>query len=191
MLKNILIVLVLLVLALVVVGFVAPNTIRVERSVVVAAEPAAVHAHLADLKTWPEWSAWTQERDPSATWEFTGAESGVGAVWSWKGADDGLGVGRLEITRSDPQTGIAYDLVFDEGGMQAPGEVVLAGADGQTQVTWVYEGELFPKPMGGLLKLLMGGTISDMIGADFEIGLQGLKQRSEGGAAAPATEEEG
>jgi hypothetical protein len=192
-LKNILIVLVLLLLALVVVGFVAPNTIRVERSVVIAAEPAAVHASLADLRTWPEWSAWTKERDPSATWEFSGADRGVGAVWSWKGADDGLGVGRLEIIRSDPQTGIAYDLVFDENGMQAPGEVVLVSMDGQTQVTWVYEGELGPKPMGGLLKLFMGGMIGDMIGADFEAGLQGLKQRSEGAAPtpAPAPEEQG
>jgi hypothetical protein len=45
--------------------------------------------------------------------------------------------------------------------------------------------------MGGLLKLFMGGMIGDMIGADFEAGLQGLKQRSEGGAVAPGTEEEG
>ena len=39
----------------------------------------------------------------------------------------------------------------------------------------------------------MGGMIGDMIGADFEAGLQGLKQRSEGAAPtpAPAPEEEG
>ena len=67
MLKNVLIVLVLLLLALTVVGFVAPNTIRVERTIEIATQPAAVHVHLADLKTWPEWSAWTQDRDPTAT----------------------------------------------------------------------------------------------------------------------------
>jgi len=185
-LKNVLIVLVLLLLALTVVGFVAPNAIRVERTIEIATEPAAVHVHLADLKTWPEWSAWTQERDPTATWEFTGADSGVGAVWSWQGTKDGLGVGRLEITKSDPQTGIAYDLVFDEDGMQAPGQVLLAGNGGKTRVLWVYEGELSPKPMGGLLKLFMGGMIGDMIGADFETGLQGLKHRAEASAVAPA-----
>lgn len=191
MLKNILIVLVVILLALTVVGFVASNTIRVERGIAIQAEPAAVHAQLADLRTWPEWSAWTKERDPSATWEFSGAASGVGAVWSWSGTKDGLGVGRLEITRSDPQTGIAYDLVFDGDGMQAPGEVNLSGGNGQTQVTWVYEGELGPKPMGGLLKLFMGGMIGDMIGADFVSGLEGLKQRVEGAPAGPAATEEG
>jgi hypothetical protein len=189
MLKNVLIVLVLILLALTVLGFVASNTIRVERGINIQAEPAVVHAQLVDLKTWPEWSAWTQERDPSATWEFTGADSGVGAVWSWNGTKDGLGVGRLEITRSDPQTGIAYDLVFDGDGMQAPGEINLAGANGQTHVTWVYQGELGPKPMGGLLKLFMGGMIGDMIGGDFMTGLEGLKQRVEGTPSEPAVPE--
>jgi hypothetical protein len=58
-------------------------------------------------------------------------------------------------------------------------------------VTWVYEGELGPKPMGGLLKLFMGGMIGDMIGGDFLTGLEGLKRRVEGAPAASAATEEG
>ena len=78
MLKTVLIVVVVLLVVLLGVGFLAPNRLTVERSVVIAAEPAAVHVHLNDIKTWPEWSAWTKEKDPTAKWEFSGAASGVG-----------------------------------------------------------------------------------------------------------------
>ena len=189
MLKKILVVLVLLLLGLTVVGFVAPSMLTVERSITIAAPPAAVHQVLADLKTWPEWSAWTQQRDPSATWEFSGADSGVGAVWSWKGDPKGLGVGRLEITASDPQDGIAYDLAFDEGAMQAPGALRLLSSGGGTHVTWTSQFSMGPKPIGGLMKLFLGGMIGNSVGADFDAGLAGLKQRLETGAPVEPTRE--
>lgn len=189
MLKTVLIAVVLLLVALTGAGFVASNRIHVERATDIDAEPAEVVAVLSDLRTWPEWSAWTKERDPSATWEFTGPERGVGATWSWKGADDGLGTGHLTITRSDP-TGVAYDLVFDENGLEAPGEVQLSILNGRTRALWVYEGDLGPKPVGGLVKLVLAGTISKAIGEDFEKSLAGLKKRVEAGqATAEATEE--
>lgn len=163
--------LLLLVVTLLVVGMLLPGTYRVERSVVVDAAGEVVHAEVADLRTWPEWTAWNAANYPSLKYEYSGTESGIGAVQSWI-ADEGNG--RLEITESNPSTGIVYEMRFgDHPPMQ--GRLNVSAGDAGTTVTWIAEGDLGPNPIARWFGLLM----DSMMGPDFERGLDGLKQRLE------------
>jgi hypothetical protein len=171
MLKKILIVVVVLAAALAAIGFVLPGRYRVERSAVIAAPPGAVLAQAADLETWPEWSAWTREADPTCTFAFTGA--GVGARMAWDGEEHGQG--ELTITKVDPAGGLLYELAFEHGEFLAHGGLDMAAEGAGTRVTMWSEGELGGNPLMHWMGLLM----DSMVGEHFEVGLTGLKRRLE------------
>ena len=57
--KKLLISLLVFTLGLYVAGFVLPAEWRVERSQVIKADRALIHSYVADLHTWPAWTAWT------------------------------------------------------------------------------------------------------------------------------------
>lgn len=169
---------ILVVLGLVVVaGYFLPKDWHIERSIVMAAEPAAIYAQVADLETWPQWTAWNKQLDPAGNWEYSGAESGVGARTDWSGPK--LGSGNLTITAADPRSGIAYDLQFEDYPM-ARGGLRFEEDAGGTKVTWTGDGQ----GGGGALGFVSGwmaslGLIQKMIAKDFETGLAGLKARVE------------
>ena len=77
-LKNILFVVVGLIVLLVLVGFLLPREIHVERSAVIAASPETVYDVVITPKEFNAWSPWA-DRDTAMTPEYFGPESGVGA----------------------------------------------------------------------------------------------------------------
>jgi hypothetical protein len=105
--------------ALAALGFALPDEVVIERSAVIPAEPGAIHPHVSTLKSWPEWTPWSTENDPTADFQFSGADSGVGSKWSWKG--DKFEQGELEIVESDPAKGIRYKLAMAGGMTVNPG----------------------------------------------------------------------
>lgn len=56
----------------------------VERSVDVAAAPAAILPLLTDFRRWPEWSPW-ERLDPQLRRTYSGPTSGLGATYEWSG----------------------------------------------------------------------------------------------------------
>lgn len=176
--------LLVLVVLLLVVGMLLPGRYRVERSTVIEASPEAIHAVVADLRTWKDWTVWTRETYSSLQYEYEGAESGVGAIETWE-ADEGNG--RLEITESDPATGIAYEMLWGsaspdklegDNGTFPPldGTIRYTPVDGGTRVTWVAEGSLGANPIARWFGLMF----DSLIGPDYEKGLEGLKEAVEG-----------
>ena len=55
-----------LVAIFVVVGLLLPSTWHVERAITINAPPQYAFTKIVDLRTWPDWTVWTKERDPSA-----------------------------------------------------------------------------------------------------------------------------
>src|SRR5437667_51214 len=84
-----------LILLLFVVSLFLPGKWRVERSLSMRADSAAIYPYLANLKRWPEWTPWTKEKDPTLEWSFEGATEGTGAIQRWKSKKFGSGVLRL------------------------------------------------------------------------------------------------
>ncbi len=150
----------------------APSDYEVSRELTIDAPSAKIHSLVEDLKLWPSWSFWDEEYDATLVWSYSGAEKGVGAISSWTGKD---GPGGMEITASDPDRGLWFDITFGEGDAEVVSKCSLqyAAAGEGSAVTMSISGS-FP----GALKLLNWGADAVM-GPSFESSLQGLKQAVE------------
>lgn len=150
-----------------------PNNFRIERTIVINAPTAKVHAHLANFRKWTGWSPW-EALDPNMKRTFEGAAEGVGAAYSWEGKK--AGCGDMLITKSDPATGISLDLNFTKP-MKANNktDITLSSEAEGTRVKWAMYG---PQPF---LHRVMATFFSmdKMVGKDFEKGLAQLKAVSE------------
>lgn len=172
--KVILSVVIVVVVAFVGIGLLLPNAYHVERSIVIAADTPTIHALVGDLKRWPEWTPW-QEADPSIRIVQGTTTSGAGAQQSWTGDS---GSGELTITQSSPDTGIRYDLSFDEGAFQSEAALLYSPEGAATRVTWQMSGDAGMNIVGRYFGVMM----DRMVGPMFESGLEKLKATAEKGS---------
>ncbi|MDZ4774524.1 MAG: SRPBCC family protein [Planctomycetota bacterium] len=161
-------------------GFFMPRQWSVRTQTVVQNSPAAVHPLVATPRRWPEWFAWNKVKDPSIVYTFSGPESGVGASLTW--TSERLGTGTVTLTKSDPSTGVAYDLVISGfGEFPIRGEIDFKAADGTTTVTVSEGGELGSSPIPRLFRGVMEGKLAH----DLQNALERLKALSEGRTPPP------
>jgi hypothetical protein len=170
--KKLLIGLLGLLLVVAIVGVVMPTTYAIEKSVTIQAGPNLVHSYVGDLRQWDSWAPWV-EADPTIVTTYGATTTGVGASQTWTSEE---GDGELIFTRSDPETGIAYDMAFIMGETRAPADcaMIYDTSAGTTRVTWTMEGDtrdFMPPVIAGLITPLMKGSIGSM----FDLGLEKLK----------------
>ena len=159
-----------LVLLLFVISLFLPGTWRVERSIVIAAQPAAIYPYLADFKKWQQWIPWSKEKDPTMQLSFEGANEGAGAVERW--TSQKFGNGMVKIKAADLRKGVWFDVSARNGHFTASGMILFQQPDDGTAVVWIEEGELgwnFPNRYFALF-------LDRSMGADFAEGLQNLKR---------------
>jgi hypothetical protein len=96
-----------------------------------------------------------------------------GAVLTW--TSQKVGAGTLTLTKSDPRTGVAYDLSFQGFDRPSHGSIELAAQGASTTVTWRDGGELGANPIPRLFR----GMIERMLALDFDAGLVRIKQLAE------------
>ena len=137
----------LLILALVV-GFLLPGRWEVERSVVVAAPPAAVYPWLDDPHGWDRWAPLG---DVKST--FSGPARGAGATRSWDDPD--LGDGTFTILAAEPDRAVQYRVEVQEGTLVTQGTLSLAPEGAGTRVTWTEVGDFGSNPLMGYTALGM------------------------------------
>jgi len=166
---------ILLVLVLLIAGFVGlvamqPSDFRVRRSAAMAADPAAVFAHVNDFHKWEAWSPWAK-RDPNAKNSFEGPESGKGAVFKWSGNAE-VGEGSMTLTESVPNQLVRIRLDFIKPFEDtADVEFYFQPEGDQTRVTWTMSGR--NNFIAKAMCLFM--NMDQMIGGDFEQGLKNMK----------------
>ncbi len=165
-LRRILMVLIIAVALVTLVGLFLPKTFHVERTVVIDAPPADIHAFTGDLRMWEEWTPWI-ENDPTIEITYGSTTTGEGASQSWVGDS---GDGELTFTRCDEASGVAYDMAFDQGRYPSTGALVYAPDGGSTRVTWTMDGANV-----GITGRWMGLLMDSFIGPMFEQGLDKLK----------------
>ena len=170
--KNVVLGVVLLAVALVAIGAFLPSTFEVRRTREIAAPMPKVYALVAEPRRWIEWIVWTR-RDPAMQIAYSGPASGAGAKWSWKSKTEG--VGAMEFTRAEQDRLVEYALSFPEFGMTSAGALLLEPAANGTRVTWTSKGDVGPNPVKHYIAALM----DRMVGPDFEAGLANLKALAE------------
>lgn len=155
-----------------------PNEYRVERTKAIDAPAAIVFAQIDDFRRWEKWSPW-ERLDPNMKKTYGGPEHQVGASYEWKGNQD-VGSGKMTVVEREAPTALSVRLEFIEPfASVARNGFSLFGANDSTQITWWMEGD--NDFMGKAFSLFM--NMDTMIGADFERGLEALKQVSEAEAA--------
>jgi hypothetical protein len=176
-LKNMLLVLVALVVLLILVGFLLPRQVKVERSISINASALTVYPLVASPTSWQKWSVWNG-RDPDMKMTFSGSSSGKGAKWSWQSKTEGNG--EMIFIEDDQPRSITYQLAFADWGMVSTGTFKFVPTnDVVTNVTWSMVADMGGNPIFRYFGLFM----DQMVGKDFAGGLEQLKVLAEKTAA--------
>ena len=171
--KIVLAVLAIFAVASVAIGLALPSDYHVQRSISVEAPPERIHAFVGDLRRWPDWTPW-QAGDPGMRVTYGRLTRGAGARQSWVGES---GSGELVFTESSPQTGVRYDLSFDDGALRCKAAMSYKREVDATRVTWSMSGDVGMNIVGRYFALMMDHTAGPM----FADGLARLKARVEQG----------
>lgn len=154
-----------------------PDEKRIERSIEIAASPAAVFAVANDMRAFNEWSPWAAI-DPRTIYRFQGPPRGVGAAMSWSSESPQVGEGSQVIVASEPNRLVRTRLQFGES-RTAVSELIIEPAQRGTEVTWVLETDFG----GSILQRYVGALVlEEAVGSDYEQGLRNLKRLIESGA---------
>ncbi len=150
-----------------------PDTLSVQRSIIIKASPEKIFAAIEDFHRWRSWSPY-EEKDPGMKRTYSGASAGTGAIYEWSG-NRNVGSGRMEILDTTPtKTIIKLDFFTPFEGHNTAEFTMLPQGDA-THVVWLMHG---PAPfMNKLMQVFM--NLDKMIGKDFEAGLVNLKNATE------------
>lgn len=149
-------------------------TFTVKRSLDIHAPAERLFAEVANFRSWAAWSPY-EKRDLAMKKIYSGAASGVGAVYEWDG-NRNVGTGRMEVLESVAPSKLRIDLQFLKP-FKAHNTALftLEPRGDSTTVTWAMYGPL--TFMGRVMSLFM--NMDNMIGKDFEAGLQNLRALAE------------
>ena len=173
-----------LLVLLVLVAFLLPGKVHVERSLVIKAGAEPVYNQVNTLKNWEKWSPWHQI-DPNMKLSYAGPESGNGAMYSWTSNHDQVGNGKLTIEETKPSQFIKTAMDIDGMGTSYATYKFEPVAEG-TKVTWGMDSDTDQMPWSFYVPCkYMNLFMDDMIGKDFEKGLNNLKTVVESQPAAP------
>jgi hypothetical protein len=164
-----------LVVFLAVIGFglLAPSDWDVERSVSINAKPEKIYPFVANFKTgWPQWSSYDLE-DHRITYTYSGPDEGVGARRSWVGGN--IGDGSQVITHADPRRGVAFDIQMIKTNFAIKGTFRFEPMVDDTKVTWRHYGNVGNNPLSRYSAL----TMDRIMGDEFEKSLGLLKTKVE------------
>ena len=174
MLKKVAIAVVVLILILLGVAAMQPDSYKVTRSATIKAPPEKIIPLISDFHNWASWSPW-ENLDPTMKRTFSGAAKDKGAVYAWEG-NDKVGAGRMEILDVAQPTKVDIKLDFlrpFESHCQTV--FTLEPKGDNTTVTWTMSG-----PSAFITKLMgLFASMDSMIGKDFEAGLASMKSAAE------------
>lgn len=155
----------------VIIGFMLPSKVHIERKALIEASPSVLFSQTNNLKNWNNWSPW-YFKDPEAKVVYSGPEAGVGASSAWDSQNKEVGKGSMEITESVPDQKMVVKMDFMEGNFAtATFDFVPSGEN--TEVIWSFDADMGYNLPGRWISFLM---MESWLGPDFEDGLARLKK---------------
>jgi uncharacterized protein YndB with AHSA1/START domain len=174
MLKKIALAVTVIIIVILGMAAMKPDTFTVKRVIAIKAPPEKIAPLVTDFHQWASWSPW-EHLDPAMKRTFSGAPAGKGAIYEWEGNKD-VGKGRMEVldAATPAKTVIKLDFLqpFESHNVT---EFTLVPQGEMTQVTWDMTG-----PMPFISKIMsVFVSMDSMIGKDFEKGLANMKATAE------------
>lgn len=170
------------ILAAVVLGFLLPDKVHVERDTIIDAPAETIFGLISDFKEWDHWSPWAK-MDPNADYSFSGA--GVGQRMEWKSDDRQVGSGSQEIVELKAPSKMITQLNFGEmGGGRATFHIAPAGQ--ASKVTWSLDTNMRDgvPPLRQPMATYMGFFMDKFMDKPYTEGLANLKAEAERRATA-------
>lgn len=172
-LKRIGLTLLAIIVLLVLVAFLLPRKIHVERSIVINKPIADVFAVVNDFSNFNAWSPW-HELDTAATYAYSENTAGKDAWFSWSSKNSNVGKGKMTIMESTPHELVKCKLEF-EGMAPSEASFVMKEQKEGTQMTWTMDSDVGYNPVGRWF-----GVFMDMLlGPMYDKGLAKLKKVTE------------
>lgn len=163
------------ILALILLSFLFPSSIQVERDVKIDAPMFRVWDQVNDLRNWEKWSPW-KRMDPAMVMTFSNPPVGAKAFYKWESNDKRLGKGTLTITDVQPEQSITTELVFDGRGRES--SQFAFKHDGQgVRLTWSMKMHVGSMPWHRYFGAMMKGELKKQ----FDEGLKAIKFYAEQG----------
>jgi hypothetical protein len=154
-----------------IIGLFVKKEYSVTREIVINKSTSEVFNYIKYLKNQDHFSKWNT-MDPSMKRDYKGTDGQVGFVSLWDG-NKKVGKGEQEITKVSNGKGLEMEIRFIKpfpGLAQA--YMYATPTDGnQTKVSWGFNSSM-KYPMNTMLLFM---NMSNMIGKDFEVGLNNLK----------------
>lgn len=169
MLRRLFAVLLSLVIALVVIGFMLPASVVVERQHSMAHSSEVLFEVLADMRHFSQWTPWLGA-EGEGTFRIEGPPAGVGATLVWREGTE-AGTSRMRIVAVEPSRRIDFDLEF--GDNDAEGWFLIEPEGLDQRVTWGLAMQF------GALDLVgryVGLMLPGLIGTEYDRGLQQLEE---------------
>lgn len=146
-----------------------PAEARLERSILIDAQPHDVFREAITFHNFNKWSPWAT-KDPNTQYSYSGPEFGINAKMNWASTNPDVGNGSMTIVEVDAYRRINSLMEFEGYDGKPVASIILESEGNQTLVTWTY----VEKEISGLSKLFMLG-LDGFLGADYEKGLKQLK----------------
>lgn len=153
-------------------GRLLPDTYVVSRSTVIEAPDSVVFNNVVNFNNFLKWNPWTRI-EPNAPVAITGRAAAPGHLYRWNGKE--VGKGRMQIQEVKPYSAADFQLTFEEPfTSEAQNHFSFEKAEQGTKVTWTMQGQ-----SDSSIDRWMYLTMDNMIGKDFDSGLEYLKELSE------------
>jgi hypothetical protein len=168
MLRKVFAVLLVLVILLVIVGYMLPSTVSVQRDRHFERSPEVLFEVVSDLRHFVQWSPWLDGAAPD-TYRLEGPASGVGATLVWReGAD--AGASRMWITAVEAPRRVDYALEF--GDNDAEGWFLIEPDGIGYRVLWGLSMQFGTFDLVGRYVGLM---LPGLVGREYDNGLERLE----------------
>lgn len=153
--------------AIVVIPFLLPESVQVERSAVVKAQPETVYQLLATNSGFQSFNPY-KDTDPNLKIQMSGPAQGVGSSFRFEGKE---GKGTQTITALEENRAVTMQI--DLGAMGKPVQHFSLKPSGDgTEVVWNVTMKFGMNPIGRVMGLFMDG----MMGPVYERGLDNLSK---------------
>ncbi len=159
----------LFLVAIILLSFLFPGTIRVKRSIEVNAPMDRVFDQVNDLRNWEKWSPW-KRKDPTMVMTFSNPPVGQNAFYKWESADKRMGKGTLTLSKVTNFEEIVTAIDMEDHGKSTAtfqfthkGDAIL--------VTWSMEQKIGVMPWSRYMAL----AIKSALRHQFDDGLKGIK----------------
>lgn len=173
-LRNLVLGTLALILVLIGIGVALPDQVRIERSTLINAPPAAVFAVLNRFDRFEVWSPWS-DIDPKMQVSREGSTEGPGARLRWFSEHPSVGSGVQEIVESEPDRHLRLRIDYTGFDGDNHSTFTLAQEGEGTRLQWRYETGF----KGNLIGRYVGLLLEDRVGPQYEKGLIKLKMMIE------------